>query len=146
MYVGFLSMLSDADLIYTKIKEKICTLEILCFDQCNGMLLFSQMMRKNEPQRATAIDDNEADGNLYKLFGKISTGQYTRSIQPIFTACMPLTVFNYIYNHSYNKSFASLNTRLSFFLHIEENCEIGTGQPATPISNVIHGDLIFSIT
>ena len=29
MYVGFLSMLSDADLIYTKIKEKICTLEIL---------------------------------------------------------------------------------------------------------------------
>ena len=29
MYVGFLSMLSDADMIYTKIKEKICTLEIL---------------------------------------------------------------------------------------------------------------------
>ncbi len=32
MYVGFLSMLSDADLTYTKIKEKICTLGILCFD------------------------------------------------------------------------------------------------------------------
>ena len=43
-----------------------------------------------------AIDDNEADGNLYKLFGKILTGQYTRSIQPIFTDCMLLGLIDYI--------------------------------------------------
>ena len=34
-----------------------------------------------------AIDDNEADGNLYKLFGKISTGSTLSTVT---------TVINYI--------------------------------------------------
>ena len=45
---------------------------------------YSDNKEKTEKKLAdakTAIDDNEADGNLYKLFGKISTGQYTRAQQ-----------------------------------------------------------------